>query len=159
MDELDGRNFIEDFGGRSLKSAMARIPPVLFTIPLSELELRATPTDVEQFIKQKFWVLALSRPIRLKSKRRVSELYTDICTYTHFWCNILQNPTKFAWILRQRHEERVLFKALSHSALSNLTEYLNNLPKDKDGNFTPASVGALIRGLELLFKYARPEAG
>ncbi len=159
MDELDGRNFIDAFGGRSLKSALMRVPPALFAMPLDDLERRANPTEVDQFIKDKFWELALSLPIRFRKKYRVSELHTDICTYTHLWANILQNPTKFAWILRQKHEKSVRFNMLNDRAFSMMRDFLENTPKDKDGHLTAAGMNALIRCLELLWKFVHPNAG
>lgn len=154
MDELDGRNFIDDFGGRSLKTALARIPTMLFTLPLYNLEQSAKPTDVDHFIKEQFWELVLGRPIKFRKKYRVSELYSDICTYTHFYNNILGNPVKFAWVLRAKFNQSTDFKYTNQRLLRQIEQCIENPIRNKRGELTASYCKNLLRFMEILLKYS-----
>lgn len=128
-------------------------------MPLAALELLAKPTEVDHFIKTRYWELIFSKSISTRPKHRISEIHNDICSYTHFWANLVQNPAKFTWIMRQNFKNRGYLDFLSGRAFRMMAGFMDNLPKDKDGNLTAAGMNALIRYLELLWKYVHPNSG
>lgn len=156
MDELDGRNFIKDFGGRSLKNAASKISPGLFAIPLYELEAIAKPATADKFIKQRFWEIALVQPLMLAKKHPVSSLHLEICTYTHLWTNVLNNPAKLAWILRLEFDQSVHFEYINRRILHQIEQYLEKPSRNKRGETTSSYFRNLLRFLEVMFKYSNP---
>lgn len=61
--------------------------------------------------------------------------------------------------MRQNFKNRGYLDFLSGRAFRMMAGFMDNLPKDKDGNLTAAGMNALIRYLELLWKYVHPNSG
>ena len=160
MDELDGRNFIQYFGGRSLKTAARVIDDSLFRVALTDLEEMVRPTAVDFLIKSSFWRQGCSAAAgRSPKKVPISNLYSEICTYTHFWTNIINNPIKFAWILRQpfglKHECEYTLSRLFDQIRAAIERPL----VDKNGQVLASEVRLFLRCFEMLLRIARPEIG
>lgn len=159
MDELDGRNFIQFFGGRCLKTASLRTDNRSFRIGLVELEQRVCPTSVDTFIKARFWRLACSAAATgLTSKKvPISGLYSEICSYTHFWANVINNPLKFAWILRQPFGLKQECELTISRLLDQMRVALERPLEDKDGRVSASEVRLFLKCFEMLLRIVRPE--
>lgn len=85
--------------GIAFKRGLAKVPNELFEIPESELERRAKPTMVDHAIRVAFW-----NEVRIAEAESTSvnlnRVYSGICTYTHWYQNVLNRPEKLAWVVR-----------------------------------------------------------
>lgn len=94
----NGIFLLNRFKGRSLKIHSHAIPGEYFNCSKFELEKIQPPSACMKAIKERFWRLNLEwRPGVLFS---VHALHDGICTYQHFYHNILRHPAKWCWILR-----------------------------------------------------------
>lgn len=153
MDELDGRKFIEYFGGRSLKNATSRVTDNLFSMSLADLQKHIHPTKVDYLIKQRFWAQALTSNTLNSKKHPISTLYLGVCTYTHFWSNVLKNEAKIAWILRLPIDDDYLVKYLLHETINKLITYVETPVLDKSGNISSVYGTNLLKILEFTGKF------
>jgi hypothetical protein len=155
MDEIDGRCFIENYAGRSLKNAAANLTQNYFEKPLRHLEAEAEPTAVDKFIKQRFWNTVLASGIMPK-KHPISGLHEDICTYTHLWANVLNNPAKLAWILRLEFDQKTQIEIINDRIFRQIHRFLDNPKRNRQGEVSASYFKNLIRFMELMFKYKNP---
>lgn len=143
----NGIFLLNRFKGRSLKIHSHAIPGEYFNCSKFELEKIQPPSVCMKAIKERFWRLNLEwRPGVLFS---VHALHDGICTYQHFYHNILRHPAKWCWILRDDITAPICFQDVEAQLTRSLGEIVK-LPISKNGKIVPKNIRAIIETVSLL---------
>lgn len=143
----NGIFLLNRFKGRSLKIHSNAIPAEYFTCSKFDLEKLQPPSNCMKAIKDRFWRLNLEwRP---GVKFSVHELHDGICTYQHFYHNILRNPAKWCWILRDDIAAPICFDDVEAQFARQIGEVVK-LPVSRNGKVISKNIKALVDTVGLL---------
>lgn len=112
------------FKSKALATALKRISDSLWVKTESELRLLARPTPLDVALKVQYWTL-ISLGTGKKFKAR--HIYGGHCSYIHFYCGVLGNPAKLAWILKPTPEAEFQLKILQAQVFAELREALEQI--------------------------------
>jgi|GEM_PF-3572735 len=136
MNRFDSALSIESLAlqikGAAFKSAIRKIPREFIKQELKDLELMASPTDLDRLIKQSFWD-EYQRSKGIDKKMELKNVYEDNCSYTHWYSNILGNPLKLAWILSPLNELMSSLAPLKFQILNGARKILDLPISDENG--------------------------
>ena len=143
----NGIFLLNRFKGRSLKIHSRAIPDEYFLCSKFELEKIQPPSPCMKAIKERFWRLNLEwRP---GTHLSVHDLHKGICTYQHFYQNILRQPAKWCWIIRDDITAPICFQDVEAQLTRSLGEIVK-LPISKKGKIIPKNARAIIETVSLL---------
>ena len=94
----DPADYLSALKGVALKAALDRSVKYM-SLSINELESKVHLTEMDYFIKNAFWNEIRKYDAGLVNELEPKQVYTGLCTYTHWFNNILGNPLKFAWLL------------------------------------------------------------
>lgn len=137
--------------GVAFKRAVSKIRKDTLRKSATELEYYFEPTATDFNLKANLWNEVFKRynnpaPIDPRS------IYEGTCSYTHWYNNILGNPTRLAWLVSPANCLQELIEHHCVLALSELREILD-LDIKKDGKYQYKIMDAKIRIFELLDSY------
>ncbi len=92
------RSLAEQVKGAAFKNAVMKVPEELFKKTEEQFCSLVSLTPMDYRIKESFWQ-EYARARLSSRKMDTKNIYGHICTYTHFYNNLLHNPNKLAWIL------------------------------------------------------------
>jgi len=142
----------EQVKGAGFKNAVAKVPPHLFKLPEDLLETQLNPTAMDYEIKKAFWLeyqIAKTKNLKID----IGNVYKPICTYTHFYNNILNRPPKLAWILAPVSRVLYSLERFEDLILRNIFEILRMKNSYRNGGLNTRVASAQIKVFEVLMKY------
>ncbi len=121
--------------GAAFSKAFSSIPVNLLKLTSIDHEQQFTPTDMDRVLKNRLWLEIFKRfgnPSKIDSK----VVYQGVCTYTHWYNNILGTPSRLAWLLAPANCLHELIEIHCHLALAEAREIMkmDNLQNGKAQN-------------------------
>ena len=117
---------------KAFKEAFQKIPEDIINLSSDELLTSFKPTKVDYALRSAFW-----NEFRLASlnseKIILKRVYVGICTYQHFYHNVLNNPYKLAWLIQPYADYEKEIEPLIMKSVERLNDILN-LPIIDDKN-------------------------
>jgi len=124
------------------------VPGDLWHMTTSHLETLFSPTQTDRALKRNFWLEVFKR-IDTTEKIKPSLIYEDLCTYTHWYNNILGQPFRLAWLLKTSDNISELIESHNLLALQKMREILL-LDSSKENKPDHKVIDAQIRIFETL---------
>lgn len=141
-----GAKFLDCFYGRSLRSAYEKVRGQP-TAPG-----RSRITDIDHLLKSRFWDL-VEESVTNGEKVPLASLHAEICTYTHFYQNVINNPYKLCWLLTPNAEEhRAKVRAIENLAFKKIRKILSLPLWKKNGELDVSNSKVLISAARMLSK-------
>jgi hypothetical protein len=143
--------WLETYKSKALSTAIRRIETATWDLTLKELDRRARPTPLDRQLKIRLWgsanVLGPGKRPKLKN------IYSGLCTYTHFYNNVLGRPDKLAWLLKPSSEFEFSLACLEHRIIGCVRDIIElTSPVQPNGSVNVSAANRILRGFELLNK-------
>lgn len=151
LNTLDSDEFCKLVEGVAFKNAIKKIPKPLLQKSSEQLETEVKPTEMDYFIKNAFWN-EVRRALLRSRKIEPEDVYGGICTYTHWFNNILNNPKKLAWMISPCSDVKNGVAELKHWLLHKIREVLSLSVTNADGSPNQAIIKEVIKCTEVVFK-------
>jgi hypothetical protein len=136
---------------KALRNAVGKIDPELWASHGSFLEELVRPTETDHELRAAFW-----SAVHLASTRNsgvgLGAIYDGVCTYGHFYYNVLQNPKKLRWLLEPGLCFKLGSRALAHLALDKMHEILLMPTSDKNGKTIGPLISAKVAITDMLLR-------
>lgn len=133
--------------GSAFSNAVAKVSPDLWSLDEEHLRERAKPTHTDYALRIALWNefrIACSDGSTISPQR----IYANICSYQHWWQNVLNNPAKVAWLMHPLQEHEDMLKPLLARISERYFEILNMDIYDSEGKPVPSLVKALLKAME-----------
>ena len=135
--------------GEALRNAVKRVPERLWELSEENLREHARPTQTDYALRTALWN-EFRVASRSGAKIKPARLYAGICSYTHWWANILRSPEKLAWILQPIQDYEKSLEPLLPRLTERYHELLNLNIYDKKGTPIPALVRCLLEAMKMI---------
>jgi hypothetical protein len=136
---------------KALHNAVGKIDPRLWATHGPGLEELVRPTETDHELRAAFWWT-----VHLASKRAsgvgLDAIYNGICTYGHFYYNVLQNPKKLRWLLEPGLCFKLGCRALAHLALDEMHEILRMPICTENGKIIGQLLSAKVAITDMLLR-------
>jgi hypothetical protein len=147
---LDGKNphsLVSLVEGDALEKAIKRVPKPLWELDEAELREKAKPTKTDYALRMALW-----NEFRLASRNNTpitaSRIFDGICTYQHWYHNVLGNPAKVAWLLCPLQDFETSLEPLLTRIAERYDEIINLDIYDAKGKPDPALVKLVLKAME-----------
>lgn len=147
----------EQVKGAGFKNAVRNIPSELFKTSELQLEVQIRPTEMDYQIKESFW-MEYQRARRMGRKMEIKNIFGPICTYTHFYNNILQRPPKLAWVLSPINGPLYGLPGFQDLIFERIFEILKTDICYKNGRPNCKIIDAQIKLFEILTEHMMPSS-
>lgn len=137
--------------GAAFKNALRKVDSRLLKLSTQELENQLHPTEVDYLLKNAFWH-EIRKAAYNNQKVHPEDVFGGLCSYTHWFNNILNNPKKLAWLLSPCLDVRNGVNELKLWILQKVREILTLKLEDKDGNPNISVIKEVIKVSTLLFE-------
>lgn len=137
------------FEGTALGKALSRVPKQYLDLSEEEARTLAKPTKTDYALRVSLW-----REITLSNETgdtiSSSRIHRGVCSYQHFWQNVLGRPEKLAWLLQPVRDYEEMLEPLLLKAQERLYEIVTLDFKDKRGRPIPSLVRVLLDTTKML---------
>lgn len=138
---------VEMVSSRAFKNAVKRVPEKCWGYRGQELTTMVRPTETDKALKGAFW-----NEIRLAcaltgNQVDITRVYAGLCTYTHFYNNILGNPLKLAWLLAPSLDLKVAARSLLLPAMDRLHKLLELDIIKPNGQIDTKAARVVLQGI------------
>src|ERR1035437_8789590 len=137
MNQVAPNSAVDLISGEAFKNAVSKVPSDLWEKEESALRALAKPTKTDYALR-----LALWNEIRLAQGNgqevSAARVYTGICSYQHFYQNLLQVPAKLVWLLQPLKEYEESLEPLLIKIAERYSEILDMDVRDSKGRPNPA---------------------
>ncbi len=142
--------------GVAFKNALKKVPQNLLKIGTDELEKKISPTVTDYFLKNALWN-EIRKAVCFDQKILPEHVYTGLCTYTHWFNNILNNPVKLAWMVSPCMDISYGVREVRHWLLGSLHKVFTTKIVDSNGNPNINVIRELVKAGKYLFDVADPK--
>jgi len=133
--------------GSAFRSAVNRVPLAVWSLSEQDLVDKLRLSDTDSALKGAFWNEFRLMFAHSSQELELSRVYGGICTYTHFYNNILGHPEKLAWLLSPCVDLEIAARSLIMPALSRLRDLLEISIYQENGKVDPDAVKILLQTL------------
>ena len=147
---IDGNNphsLVALVEGEALAKAVKRVPRSLWEVDEAGLREKAKPTKTDYALRMALW-----NEFRLASRSGTriiaNRIYGGICSYQHWWSNVLGNPTKVAWLLCPLQDFETSLEPLLVRIAERYDEIINIDIYDAKGKPDPALVKLVLKAMD-----------
>lgn len=133
----------------AFKKAFKKVPRELWAIDADLLRRKTNPTATDRLLKNALWneirVCAVER-----TDVRLDRVYAGICTYQHWYHNVINNPLKMAWLLSPANELGLRPEHFVGPLLERLVEITKAPILKADGSLHLTNTRVLMQFLSIL---------
>lgn len=149
---LSPETLAQQVKGAAFKSAISKVSPHLFKQPENLLETQINPTAMDFELKRSFWIEY--QKARLQNRKmEIKNVYKQICTYTHFYNNVLNRPSKLAWLVAPISGILSCLEGFQDVILNNIFEVLKMDNCYKNGAPNLRVIAAQVKVFEAFNKF------
>ena len=142
------------FKSKALSSAVKRISPRIWAMSAHELELSLNLTPLDYKLKLRLWDLISTPSVAGQFKAKL--IYDGLCSYTHFFHGVLNNPEKVSWMIKPGVSFAPALEALQKNAIFALRNLVDSAPLLKaDGTVDTSTANFLLDALDKLHSISK----
>ena len=134
---------------KAFKEAFAKIPDSIIKLNSEELQTKFRPTKVDYALRSAFWNEFRLSTLNLE-KIVLNRVYSGICTYQHFYHNILNNPLKLAWLIQPYSDYQKELEPLIMKSVERLNDLLNIPIIDSKNEVDARAAKVLLEVIKLI---------
>jgi hypothetical protein len=137
LDENNPFGLVAAIKSDALKAAMKKVPESYWGLEEAVLREQAKPTRTDYALRMALW-----NELRIAHARgepvKASRIYEGICSYQHWWSNVLNVPEKLAWLLCPLQDYTRSLEPLLVRIAERYQEILDMDVRDSKGRINPA---------------------
>lgn len=138
---------------KALRRAINAIPSQIKEMSDDELKRRIKPTKLLWQLKQRYLYILSNPPKKMSDLYKIKDLYGGICTYTHLYCNILNNPYKTAWLIKLSSNFEDQIEIGEREAIDKLLELIRGPVFKENGSINTKAANIAIRAADVIFNF------
>ncbi len=135
--------------GDAFKNAVKKIPEEILRLEEAEIRAIAKPTKTDYALRMALW-----NEFRIAHDTRGTikpvRIYGGICTYTHWYQNVINVPEKLAWLLQPLQEYSQSLEPLLSRISERLFEILNMDVTDAKGKPNPGLLKIQVEAMKMI---------